>query len=406
MMAKDNDPKRIPDDASAPLAGSVYYRQRPPPRKRYTPSQSPSKGPSRSGPPRRTSNLGHAIMLSNIRTFSIMAVFMFALLGFAVYITGRMWRAHQERVEVDAPATTRPPAPSPGPARPELRDVGVLMDVPQQPAAQVRSELDTDAMRRAVFMQKRAEALVASGNYAEAIARFQDALEIWPYLTQVWTQLGRVYLHTRDYRRAQIALERAVESDPGNAELLNDLGVALLFQNRIDQAMDVFDTVTDLVPSFAPAHFNRALTFLAQDDVPQAERSLDAFLRLKPNDPQALKEKAFLVAQRGEYREALDLLRHAITYAPDWAPLYVDAAAAAALLGRVDEAIRHLDQAEAFTSPDLIYRVYQQPAFRDIRRSEPGRLFEQNLAERARELMDLQGGTEQPVSLTLPMTSP
>ncbi len=406
MREKSKDAARAADDASPTQAGSVYYRQAPEPKPRYTIRDNSSTSAPKTGRPKRSPNLGHAILLSNIRTFTIVALFMFGLLSLAVYITGRAWQNHQSRVRAEGRARQQTPPPT-DTARPETPEAGVLMGAPatEIPTPHVRTELDTEAMRRAVFMQKRAEAQLAAGNLQEAIARFRDALDIWPHLTQVWAQLGRAYLETREFSRAQIALERAAENDPGNASILNDLGVALLYQNRIDQAMELFETVTDIDPNYASAHFNRALCYLARNDDEHAEQALNAYLRLRPNDARALKEKAYLQASRREYEEAMSNLQRALSDAPDWAPLYIDLAATAALMGRIDESIRYLDRAEALTSPGAVYRIYQQPAFREVRLTEPGRLFEQSLAERARELLAAHEPEEEPTEATSPMHS-
>jgi len=349
-------------------------------------------------------------MLANIRTFGLVALFMGGLLALASVLTTRIWKSHQSEVAAEELfATRRTERPTLG-----LPDSRVsLSPVPlgaaetrwsDRPMPNVRSELDTDAMRRAIFMQKRAEELLLEGRHEEAIARFQDALDIWPQLTQVWSQLGQVYLGIRDYARARIALERAVENDPGNPAVLNDLGVAFLYLNRLDQALEIFMTVNDIDPRFARAHFNRALAYMAQNDADAADAALDAFLRLQPQNAQALKEKAYLQASRRDYEGAMETLRRALVSEPDWAPLHIDLAATAALLGRVDEAIRHLDRVEVFTTPSVAYQIFQQPAFREIRLTEAGRAFEQQLAERAREDIAAAAATVAPPPLQ-PMPS-
>lgn len=406
-MAKSSpEPTDLPEDQTSAQPGSVYYQQKSAPRKRYTPSQRQTEPAPKKTKTRQTSgNLGHAILQANIRTFSLVALFMFGLMGFAVYITGKMWARQQSKVELTGPAISRSAPPSS--IAPDVAPLmGVMLEGSRDPVKpNVRTELDTDAMRKAISMSKRAEVLASSGNLKEAIDRYQDALEIWPYLTQVWAQLGRIYLETRDYGRAQIALERAVENDPANAKVLNDLGVALLYQNRVDRALEIFDTVNAIDSNFAPAHFNRALCYLSKDDTESAERALDQFLRQQPNDPRALKERAYLLANAGDYQQALAHLRTAMSSTPDWAPLYFDAAACAALLGRVDDAIRYLDKAEGLTTPGVVYRMYQQPAFREIRLTEAGRLFEENLAERGREMLAIQPEGEEPVAATEPIYS-
>jgi hypothetical protein len=68
----------------------------------------------------------------------------------------------------------------------------------------------------------------------------------------------------------------------------------------------------------------------------------------------------------------------------NWPSLRFDAAATAALMGRSENAIVHLQKAEALASPSAVYLVYQQPAFREVRLSETGRAYLKELVERAR----------------------
>ncbi len=371
----------ISEDKQAALAGSVYLRQVSGIKQRTPTSANAGRKTTRDKAGRRSGTLHHAILISHIRTFALVVMVMFGLLFLSIYITGQVWQRHMARARQVQSPPPPPTEPAPG--------LGVMVDEQTDGAggARVRTELDTDAMRRAILMQRRASALLTVGNIEEALVRLKEALEIWPHLTQGWSELGQIYLQLGDYSRAEVALERALETDPGNAEWLNDLGVALLYQNRIAQARDLFNTILDLNPDFAPAHFNLSLCYFAQGNEARAEEELDRFLRLQPDNPQALKEKAYLVASRGDYGGALTHLQKAIQVAPDWASLYVDAAAVTALMGRIDEVIRYLDRLEDLTAPDVVYRLLQQPAFRSIRLTEIARQFEATLAERAREIM-------------------
>ncbi len=275
MNQPPTEPAGLPDNADAAPAGPVDGSRAADPRQSVSASPPPESG--------HVCSLGHAVLLSNSRAFRLLLLFMFGLLGLAVYLT------------------------------------------------------------------------------------------------------GRTYLETRAFDHAEIALGRTAVADPGNLAWVNDLGVAFLHQHRIDCALEIFEAVIDLNPHYAPAHFHRALCYLSRKDEAEAEQALDTFLRLQPNDARALQERAYLQASRGEYRESLESLQRAMSAAPDWAPLYIDAAAAAALWGRVDQAIRYLHAVEAVTSPNAVYRMVQQPAFRDLRHSDAGQEFKRRLAERARE---------------------
>lgn len=369
---KDRDPESDPHRKAD--RGSLYDLK--PHRTRFAANQ-PDEG-ERWQALRHT--VGHRMLVSNIRTFVISAVVMTGFLILATYVADRIWRfkeqRHVSRGEAPAPAADNRSISSRETASPP----GLT---PTNPA----TELDPEKLRKAIFLTRSAEALEKAGDLKEAAGRYQEALKVWPYLVDAWAQLGRVYLQLQDFDNAARALERAVESDPSNPALLNDLGVAYLYRNHIPMAAEFFRAAVDISPDYAPALFNLVLCSLATEDIETAREQLEAYLRIRPDDPRALKEKAYLLAREGKYREALAILQKAIIHNPEWAPLYFDAAAAAALLGSTEDAVAYLEKAELLTTPREVYRVYLQPAFQQIRLTELGQLFEKELAERARSVL-------------------
>lgn len=351
------------------------------------------KGPS-------TRDAVERAMATNIRTFSIVTGTMLLLLFIAIYISRKSWEMRLQEIKTES-KKAKVEAGAPPAVKPDL-DTG-KENAPAQRAA--RSPLNTDEIRKAVFLAKRGKALADSGQLKEAIKRYRDALDVWPYLTEGWAQIGRLYLDTKQYPRAQIALERAVENEPGSPDILNDLAVAHLYQNRVDKALELFQAATEIDPTFAPSYFNIALCYLSKDNRADAEDMLNQYLRLRPRDPRALKERAYMQASDGDYKAALKTLKKALMEAPEWPPIYFDAAAAAALLGRVEDALKYLDKAEALTSPETVYQVFQQPAFKEIRLSELGRLFEQDIAERAKDKLASVTNAAAPQSVIEPLSS-
>lgn len=349
--------------------------------------------------------MARAAMVSNLKTTGVVLGCMLVLLLISMYVARTTWDIKNERM-VSQPLTpavaaqqeagrSRAPAVSS-----EEEDISPI-------AAPARKQLDTDAIRQAVFLSQRAASLASAGQYKEAIERYRQALKIWPYLTKGWAEIGRIYLDMKDYRRAQISLERAVQNDPGAPDTLNDLGVAHLFQNNLDKALDLFQAVNEIDPSYPQSYFNIALCHLARNEQGEAIQHLRQYLRLRPDDPRALKELAYMYANDQNYRDALNSLQVALTHAPEWPPLYFDAAATSALMGRTEQALRYLDKAEILTTPAAVYQIYQQPAFKDIRLSELGKIFEKEIADRAREAM-LSSGDSGPAidsMITEPLSS-
>lgn len=383
----------------ASSAGNVYHKAERVPRSRVDPVHKLDSAGTLAD--RRIPDPARAVTLRNLRRFALFTVGMLIVVFISIRLLMWIWAMKDRENQRTDPVATVPvdnqveqPDKNPTPQQ-----------NPTSPGPRKTEDLDVEAIRKAVFLAKRAKALAQGGSYDEAIARYKDALEVWPYLTQVWAELGRLYLQTRDYNKAQIALEKAVENDPGSPEILNDLAVAGLYLGQTDKAIKLLDTVIEISPQFASAYFNIALCHLSKSDRKGAREYFDRFLRLKPDDPRALREKAYLDAIEHRYPEALDALEKAIIELPDWALLYFDAGATAALMGRADDAIHFLERALPLSNPAAVYRLYQEPAFKEIRLSEIGREFEKNIAGRVREAMEKNTPDTAPPATTQPILS-
>ncbi len=318
----------------------------------------------------------HEIFMAGVKTSLMVIGGMIGVLVVLSFFLRSCWRvqeAKQEKINtswVDSGVTNQPPAVAAGSIRTNWPNIFV----PQRP--------DPEKLSRAALLAEQGKHLAHSNQYEAALQTFDQALSIWPALDGVQAEYGRVCLHLGLFPRAQAALEKAMDESPNSASLLNDLGVALFRQNRVDRAMKLFQTATQIDTEYAAAYFNLALCYIAQADRMWALNTLDRYLMLVPDDPEALKEKAFLDAVNRHYTSAMDTLKKALKIAPQWAPLYFDAAATAALMGDADTSISYLKQAESYTSSVAVYLVFQQPAFRDVRRTEGGSSYLNTLTEK------------------------
>jgi tetratricopeptide (TPR) repeat protein len=363
----------------------LYHKQQVPPRRRAERIHQLDAGPT----PRSAKGRGNPFQqtfMTSIRTFVVVMVAMIIALMLSIKGLRFVWQAKDQKILAGRPArvaTAEPVENIRKPPEPPSPHAGVTISTKRGP------EQDAQSMRKALLLAKRAEALAASGFEDEAINRYREALSIWPHLSSAWAQLGRLHLQAGDYPRAQAALEKAVgsETGKGSAPVLNDLGVALLYQNRADRAIPIFESANHADPDFAASHFNLALCHLSRNDRPGALASLNKYLALEPDDARALRERAFLDAALTNYPDAMSALTRAIKLTPDWPLLYLDAAAVAALMNDTDQAIAYLRKAEPVSSPATVYRLYQEATFAAVRETEKGKAFSKDLASR----VSLQG---------------
>lgn len=113
--------------------------------------------------------------------------------------------------------------------------------------------------------------------------------------------LGRLYLAERKYDRALQLFEEALRADADNAQLHNDLGVALFEKGRSAEADDAsaqdlealarsvehFTRAAELDDSLSEARFNRALAYEHMMLRREAEEAWREYLRRDPDSPWA-----------------------------------------------------------------------------------------------------------------------
>lgn len=216
--------------------------------------------------------------------------------------------------------------------------------------------------------------LINSGRVSAAAAFCLEAVERDPEDVNMTALLGAILLKLREFEAAQKHLRRAIELAPTFAKPHEDLGRLLLEQGRAEEAVEVLKVATRLDPKAEMALFTlgRALSMVGDGDQadaafeaafalnPQrrklalaaehhkagrheeASRQYRALLAESPNDVDAMRLLAGILASQSDVEEAEALLRKAVSLAPDYALAFLD-------LGRLfQEQHRYAEAIECF----------------------------------------------------------
>jgi len=381
-------PSKIPTQA-APRG--VYAN---PPRSSAKPSSRKASG-AMSGPLKGHGNpAGERMFWNSMRTLALVLLGMGGML-FGAYVLGkRMWqlkqKSHNREVALAMSRFRGQDGRRGGAAMdPHFGKLEFERGLDEQLAARRPTvEFDTELVRRAANWARMGHAALEDRQISLAVERFRQSLDIWPHQPQVWRQLGELYLGLQDLPQAKNAMLRAAESDPSNVSVLVGLGEVYLREQNISKAREMLEAAREINPLFERTYFLLGKAHVADKDAAGAMDYFEKYLGFRPNDAEALLAKARLQGGRREYTQALETLRRAIAVEPEGAELYYQAAAAAALMNRIDDAIRYLEKGEMFTNPQAAFKVYQSPAFDLIRKSDIGKLYESELADRARRLLE------------------
>jgi tetratricopeptide (TPR) repeat protein len=187
-----------------------------------------------------------------------------------------------------APAPSRPATPV---RRPEpLREAAAeeaAPPLPTEPEGLTEAEREERRIRAAESFAE-GNALWAGGDYEAAIAAFETALELDPNNPRILNNLGTAWLKADRPARAVSVLARAVELDPLYARAFLNLSTALYAAKRPEEALDSLQRVIDLEPANLDARYNKAAVLAELRRWPDARAALVEGLDIAPGDNRLL----------------------------------------------------------------------------------------------------------------------
>jgi DNA-binding SARP family transcriptional activator/TolB-like protein len=174
-----------------------------------------------------------------------------------------------------------------------------------------------DAIASGIEGKLRARLAPGGGRRAEQIATSPDVYALYSEAMEL--------LSSREWpkmRRAESLLREAVKADPNYAPAWSQLGLAIVFNERIAiadanaraEGIAAVKRALSLAPDFAPAHANLALIEGATSR--EAEAPLRRAVELDPSYSQAWNWLGNSLASQGRLREALTAYQRAITVDP------------------------------------------------------------------------------------------
>lgn len=111
--------------------------------------------------------------------------------------------------------------------------------------------------------------------YQEAVAKYQQAIELAPGNSLYHSNLGWTYFQMQEYDRAGAAFQRAVELDPGDAADYNMWGRVLYEQGKYREAAEKHQRAVDLSPDSALYRYNLGVDYYQLQETEKAVAELE-----------------------------------------------------------------------------------------------------------------------------------
>lgn len=137
----------------------------------------------------------------------------------------------------------------------------------------------------------------------------------------------------------------AVRAAPTSADAHHNLGVALYYCRRLDEAIDQLHTALELDPTLASSQGSLAQALVESGRYDEAMVALTEAVRLDPNDPDIHGARALLLVRQGRLGEAQAAYREALRLQPHSANWHAGLGVALFRQGRIAAAAAELSEA-------------------------------------------------------------
>ena len=187
--------------------------------------------------------------------------------------------------------------------------------------------------------------LYSDWDFPAAEREFKRAIELNPNYSLAHSNLSSKYKALRRYPEEISEARRGQELDPLSAFANMELGEAFYQARRYDEAIEQIRKTIELDPHFFITYHVGARAYEQKKMYPEAIAACQEWLKIFPDDPNALASLAHVYATMGNHREAEDIIRKLLEMSKQryFSPYWI--AVAYAGLGDNDHAFQYFEKA-------------------------------------------------------------
>lgn len=159
------------------------------------------------------------------------------------------------------------------------------------------------------FLRK--AALYGKSNPDMCLKYSYEAVNKFPEVPELYTQLGLAYSFNNNYENALGYYQKALDLGCTSTVTLNNYGYELSRVSRYDEAISYFDQCITAEPDFAFPYNNRGLCHLKKGDTFKALEDINYSLELNPENSYAYKNRALYYIEIKDFEKAFQDLKTA-----------------------------------------------------------------------------------------------
>lgn len=218
-----------------------------------------------------------------------------------------------------------------------------------------------DGQEQAVKFFEEGNKLKQEGKLSEAIAKYQEALQIEPNYAPALNQLGDIYESAKEFEQALVYYQRFVRAMPSNGLAHAKLARMMLYQQDLKGAITNYQKAIILQPGQPVWAYKELGDALVKDG--QIDRAIDIYqqlIELDPNTPPTTYKKlGDLLHKQKKAEQALAAYEKALELNPNQSKIYLTIAQVYFKKGNLDAVIDSYQKAIKL-NPDFSYGIYKK----------------------------------------------
>jgi tetratricopeptide (TPR) repeat protein len=199
--------------------------------------------------------------------------------------------------------------------------------------------------RPAVLYVADADAYFAEGKLPQAIAAYEQAIELDPSDDIPYIRQSRLLVYSGDTARAVDRAAQAVLLNPTSPENLAYYCRALDWEAQYSAAFEACSCAIELAPDYAEGYAFLAEVYADRGEWYNARATAEEAIAANFQSMDAHFNMGYVFEVQGRYSEAVEFYENAIKLAPTLAPLYVAAGRSYYWLGNSEQAVEYFRKA-------------------------------------------------------------
>ena len=143
------------------------------------------------------------------------------------------------------------------------------------------------------------EAKVGQGQWPQAIKIADDQLRLAPDRDDYRVALAKIYFRAGKYAESAAEYQKLIDRNPKSADFYVRLGEAKVTGGDTNGALEALKKAKELDPADPAPSLRLALLYDSQGRHDEARKSYEDALKIRPDDPTALNNLAYLKANEG-----------------------------------------------------------------------------------------------------------